>query len=77
MEGQMNFFEYLKQKPIVGSTIFFVTAGLIKKATVINHDASFCGYANEKYFKVKTDNDEIWSIVNYYSSHKEAKKHIK
>lgn len=64
------------QKPTVGSSIYFITSGKIKKATVICHDASFGGFAYEKYFKVQTDDDEVWSVVDYYKTREEAREHI-
>lgn len=74
MKGQIKIYDYLNEKPPVGSIIYFITCGKIKCAKVISHDASFAGVLFEGYIKVMTKNGEKWSVKVYYSSLKEAKR---
>lgn len=75
MDGQITIAEYLNEKPPVGSIIYFITCNKVKKAVVINHDASFAGLSYEGYFKVQEKNGQIWriKIKTFYNSLAEAK----
>lgn len=65
MDGQITMFEYLHEKPPIGSTIYFFTAGKAKKATVISLDASFAGLPYAGYIKVRDSDGSTWSIINF------------
>ena len=76
MNGQINIYDYLNENPPVGSIIYFITCGKIKRAKVISHDVSFAGVPFEGYIKVMTKNREKWRVKVYYSSLKEAKQYL-
>ena len=76
MDGQINIYDYLSEKPPVGSIIYFITCGKIRRAKIISYNASFAGVPFEGYIKVLTNNKEIWRVKVYYSSLKEAKQHL-
>lgn len=76
MDRQINLFKHMNEKPPIGSIVCFVETDMVRKATVISHDASFAGVSFEGYIKVKTQDGQIWSVKKYYSSRKEAKDSI-
>lgn len=76
MDGQINIYEYLQEKPPLGSVIYFVTAGNIIKAIVISHDASFAGLPYTGYIRVREKDGQMWSVSRFYNSMIEVKKHL-
>lgn len=76
MDGQINLFEFMGEKPPVGSTVYFATNSEVEKATVISHDASFAGLSFEGYIKVRTSKGEIYAVAIYYSSKEDAKRNV-
>lgn len=76
MNEQISIFDFLKQKPLVGSIIYFATGGKVVKATIISYDASFAGIPYRGYIKVRDIKGQTWSVKKYYNSHAEAKKYI-
>lgn len=76
MYEQLNLFDYSEQKPPVGSTVYFITANIVKSAIVISHDATFAGLPYTGYIKVKEPSGVVWRVKRYYTTKTEAKKHI-
>ena len=74
---QLNIYDFLKEKPAVGSTVYFASGNIVYKAIVVSQEAGKLSYSNNDYFQVKTKDGSTWHIVKWYSRKEDAEKEIK